>query len=591
MKLVLWVYIDMIITLYKNCRLNKSYCEVLDTIAPHTYNGVEYANSLEAYLSTLPKKVFNTGVGTIYGTNSGKIPFELAQGEGLTMYDYNYMKIADETNNFVRYCFILSLQVADGSAIAEYEEDVWASYSATMHVRKSLLTRSRSLKYGNYTIPFYKLGMEYEGNDEPTISSLKTAFDYTDSGIGKCAIVAQMQFYQLTTQGKASNVFTRTVLLKYGNGSFFNNEINNNLFAWLTELVASQTNKKFIFNQLYQTALNMPTGDYYYEISNIVLVPYKFALENCFDNSSIGANMGQLEGNTSLMFADATRCLVDDNLAFLNGQPYLTTIFSIENNFKNLGVGTFTNFYDVVSNGSTINGQIKIAVDDYNFNIFIILQNQIHNITDNYAVNVPISVQSADVTQQQKTARQLEIMNATLGLGGGLLNIGLGINNIITGGARAAFGASTGQVSQIATANQEIQGGIGQTYQGISQTAKGIANLVVLNKPLYRTSKGTFSKSIGIVNAYYGLMLFRTNSDNDIEVQANIDNGGYVVNEVVDDLLQDIAVANDKPAYNVMQFDYINNYGAFPEDIRQRLVDILTNGFKIWYNTAEYIAS
>lgn len=585
----------MIITLYKNCRLNKSYCEVLDTIAPHTYNGVEYANSLEAYLSTLPKKVFNTGVGTIYGTNSGKIPFELAQGEGLTMYDYNYMKIADETNNFVRYCFILSLQVADGSAIAEYEEDVWASYSATMHVRKSLLTRSRALKYGNFTIPFYKLGMEYEGNDEPIISSINTSFA-NNSNDSKVNIIAQLQLYKLGTQGEKTTVITRTIMLVESiYQSYFT--IGADLMKRLTNIIASQTSEQVLLFDDYCQANNLPATTlddkkWYYEISNIVMIPYKFGIENLITPHPSVYIMGTFFlsiGSGAPPFIDLTRVIIDTgNIASSLSQ---TTVFSIENNFKNIGIGTYSNIYEVLSNGTNIEGKIYIATDDYNFNVFISLQNQIHNITNNYVVEVPLSVQSADVTQQQKTARQLEIMNASLGLVGGLLNIGQGINNIVTGSARAAFGASTGQASQIATANQEIQGGVGQTYQGVTQTAKGIANLVVLNKPLYRTSKGTFSKSIGFVNAYYGLMLFIVNSDNDIEVQANIDNGGYVVNEVVDDLLQDMAVANDKPAYNVMQFDYINNYGAFPEDIRQRLVDILTNGFKIWYNTAEYIAS
>ena len=125
----------------------------------------------------------------------------------------------------------------------------------------------------------------------------------------------------------------------------------------------------------------------------------------------------------------------------------------------------------------------------------------------------------------------------------------------------------------------------------VTGIAKGIANLIVLNKPLYRTNKGTFSKSIGLINAYSGLMLFAVNPDNTTEVQANIDNAGYVVNEVVDDILQNMANDNNRPTYNVVSFDYVNNYGAFPENIREQLVEILSSGTKIWYDTASFIAS
>lgn len=614
MILVLWVYIDMIITLYKNCRLNKSYCEVLDTIAPHTYNGVEYANSLEAYLSTLPKKVFNTGVGTIYGTNSGKIPFELAQGEGLTMYDYNYMKIADETNNFVRYCFILSLQVADGSAIAEYEEDVWASYSATMHVRKSLLTRSRALKYGNKTIPFYKLGMEYEGNDEIKGVPVETS-DFSEQNIGKCMIVAQIQIYKLV-QGASgasekSDVITRTVWVyseENRQGTTINKyyfEVNQALTKYLTTLVANQSSKKFIFTNDYKQEYNIYTsGDLYFEISNFTLIPQSFGIEMYLNNNNSAKYMGYVDQlvfdpNDNIKFADLTRCsillsqsgTVQQFDTFANGYGIQLTDFEIKNDFTNLGIGTFSSMHEIISNGSDINGSIMGFCDDYNFNVILSFQNQLINITQDFLIDVPIAVQSADVTQQNKTARELEKMNAGLQVGHGGVQLFQSGIQFATSGAMTALGAMTGQVGTITNGVSGIGSSIGSLYSGISNLAKGIKNLQILNSPLFRTNKGTFTRSVGIGNSYYGLILYKIQPDNTSEVQANIDNGGYVVNEVVDDLLQDMAVANDKPAYNVMQFDYINNYGAFPEDIRQRLVDILTNGFKIWYNTAEYIAS
>ena len=588
----------MVITLYKSCKFNQSYNEVLDTIKSVTYNNVVYTNTLEAYLSTLTKYTVTT-VEPIFFTNSGKFPFEYDLGLGGNIYDYNYMKVEevipkdDNTNvSISRYFFINSITLVNIIAVADYTEDIWANYSKSMHLRKSLLVRSRATKYGSYTVPFYKLGMEYEGNNAPSISSLKTVYDATDAGLGKCAIIAQIQLYQLTQQGKASNIITRTCMLRDGNVSFTENPINTTLFNLLTQIVAGQANKKFIFNNLYATNYNISTsGDWYYEINNFILVPYKMGLANCILTSEVAYTMGNIDGMTTLVFGDLARTFCNSSSILANGQPIQTTTFSITNDFKNLGVGTYTSFYEIVSNGSTIDGSIVCASDDYNFNIFIRLQNQVHNITENYSVNIPISVQTADVTQQQKTARQLELMNTTFNIGKGIIGIYSGANSISSGVANTALGATTGQIGNVISGKGMIASGVKELYGGVTGIAKGIANLIVLNKPLYRTNKGTFSKSIGLINAYSGLMLFAVNPDNTTEVQANIDNAGYVVNEVVDDILQNMANDSNRPTYNVVSFDYVNNYGAFPENIRQQLVEILSSGTKIWYDTASYIAS
>ena len=71
--------------------------------------------------------------------------------------------------------------------------------------------------------------------------------------------------------------------------------------------------------------------------------------------------------------------------------------------------------------------------------------------------------------------------------------------------------------------------------------------------------------------------------DNETEVQANINNTGYVCNEIVDDILRDITTGTVNK-YNVMSFDYVNIYGKFTQRIASVLRDILYGGFKIWYD-------
>lgn len=607
----------MVITLYKSCKFNQSYNEVLDTIKGVTYNNVSYTNTLEAYLSTLTKYTI-TSEEPIFFTNSGKFPFEYDLGLGGNIYDYNYMKVdevipKDENTNVTisRYFFINSITLVNIIAVAEYTEDIWANYSKSMHIRKSLLTRSRATKYGSYTVPFYKLGMEYEGNNEIVPVAVQTD-DYREADIGKCMIVAQIQIYQLVVGSgggtEKSNVVTRTVWIysretqgqSYTDKYYF--DVNDSLTKYLTNVVVNQTSKKFIFTNDYKTTYSIyQTGDWYYEISNFVLIPKSFGIKmyNVTDPANYMGYVDQIvfNPNDEIRFADLYRVpltATQEGVSYqvkLTGGGIYSTHFSITNNFTNIGIGTVTNIYDIVNNGSSIDGSILVFGDDYNFNVMLSMQNQLINITDNFNIEVPISVQSADVTQQAKTSRELEKMNAGLQIGhSGIQFLQSGIQ-MATSGAMATLGAMTGQVGSIASGVSGMGSSLGSIYSGVSNLAKGIKSLQILNRPLYRTNKGTFSKSVGVANARYGLILYQINADNTTEVQANIDNAGYVVNEIVDDILQNMANDNNRPTYNVLSFDYVNNYGSFPENIRQQLVEILTNGTKIWYDTASYIAS
>ena len=100
---------------------------------------------------------------------------------------------------------------------------------------------------------------------------------------------------------------------------------------------------------------------------------------------------------------------------------------------------------------------------------------------------------------------------------------------------------------------------------------------------MFSTTKGVSSISDGLLNARIGIVELLIDSDNDIEVQANINNTGYMCNEIVDNLF--IKPLNEENnVYNVMRFDYVNIYGAFTQKIARILKKILLDGFKIWYD-------
>ena len=162
----------MIIKLYKNCILTDAYSEVFDVY----HKDANSKTALDRYLETLEQKTIATP--HTYVTNSGKISFDLNDEDGTEFYDFNYMSITDEVNNFTRFCFIDAVTVVNGIAVVSYIEDLWSNYAPSLQMRKSLLTRSRIIDYGSYKIPFYSLGMEYQGNNQLKLTRL---FDLTSA--------------------------------------------------------------------------------------------------------------------------------------------------------------------------------------------------------------------------------------------------------------------------------------------------------------------------------------------------------------------------------------------------------------------------
>ena len=126
---------------------------------------------------------------------------------------------------------------------------------------------------------------------------------------------------------------------------------------------------------------------------------------------------------------------------------------------------------------------------------------------------------------------------------------------------------------------------------GINTLGKGITSLVgsqkqleVANRSMFATNKGTSINYNVMLNARFGIVIAYIEPDNESEVQANINNTGYVCNEIVDDLFNKPITDTVATAYNVMRFDFANIFGNFTQNIAKALRAILYNGFKIWYD-------
>ena len=544
----------MIIKLYKNCILTDAYSEVFDVY----HKDANAKTALDRYLETLEQKTITTP--HTYVTNSGKISFDLNDEDGTEFYDFNYMSITDEVNNFTRFCFIDAVTVVNGIAVVSYIEDLWSNYAPSLQMRKSLLTRSRIIDYGAYKIPFYSLGMEYQGNNQMKFTRL---FDISTLN-PEVNVVMQLQLYKLSEQGELSERVIYEAFLAHKQGDVVYNDWDISVAElFIQRLMQDSSSKKISIGGI----------EFNYEIYNILLFPKEFGIPI----------------NTIAPATTNTQTTIGTQTALFRIIPPTDTSLNITNtktiacNFKQFKIGTLITAYDIVQNGTNIEIKVGYQTDFYDFKLFILFQNQIYDITSDFKIEVPISIQTADVTQQQSTAREMAQFNAKMGIASGAMQIGSGMMDSKLGLAKTFIGAGTGSLSMAMSGAQQMSEAPFKVGRGIMNIMSSAKQLEIANRAMYVSNRGCKITGNSVIAAYYGIVIYEIQPDNEVEVQANIDNCGYVCNEIVDNLLSTITTGTTNK-WNVMQFDYVNIYGKFTQRIADVLRDILNAGFKIWYD-------
>ena len=577
----------MKIILYKKCILSNSYSEVFDvfhkTKDPTTN---EETVALQRYLSSLTK--YEITADNVYVPNSGKITLELDfdyENVSNNIYEYNYMYLEDTDNNFRRYCFIDDITVVNGLAVISFSEDIWSNYASSMEIRKSLLVRSRATKYGDWSIPFYAPGMAYEGNNSLKFTDLAGQnIQLSDTNNRNVALICQLQVYNLSQEGvisdrKVYTVAANTLDIEQSEGTFVfplkKTPAKESVYEIIRQLYIKSSAKEFIV----PGTNNLPS--LYYQISNVLLLP-AYCVTGQSKTNTIG--MVNITGSATCVFYKLDISIGDipsnDSMVFVK-------TLSLDKNFKRIGIGCITNLQPIVENGTSVEIKIGIAYDDFSIGVYLVFQNQIIEITNDFLFDIPISVQTADVTQQQTANRELKTLNAKLGIANGALQIRKGMLDTSIGFGGMLLGGAVGGVAGIGL----MTGGAGGFAGGTTEIGKGITSIIgsqkqleIANRQMFASNKGTNINYNVMLNARFGVVIAYMQPDNESEVQANINNTGYVCNEIVDDLFNKPITDTVATAYNVMRFDFANIFGNFTQNIAKALRAILYNGFKIWYD-------
>lgn len=568
----------MNITLYKKCILSNSYSEVFDVFHKDSNEKV----ALDRYLASLQK--YEIVADNVYVPNSGKITLELNE-DNVNIYEYNYMYLEDTDNNFRRYCFIDDITVVNGLAVISFSEDIWSNYASSMEIRKSLLVRSIATKYGSWSIPFYAPGMAYEGNNPLKFTDLAgNNIQLSDTNNRNVALICQLQVYNLSQEGvisdrKVYTVAANTLDVEQSEGTFVfplkKTPAKESVYEIIRQLYIKSSAKEFIV----PGTNNLPS--LYYQISNVLLIP-AYCVTGQSRTNMIGAV--NITGSATCVFYKLDISIGD--IPSNDSMVFVKTI-TLDKNFKRVGIGCINNLQPITENGTSIEVKIGIAYDDFSIGVYLVFQNQIIEITNDFLFDIPISVQTADVTQQQTANRELKTLNAKLGIANGALQIRKGMLDTSIGFGGMLLGGAVGGVAGIGL----MTGGAGGFAGGTTEIGKGITSIIgsqkqleIANRQMFASNKGTNINYNVMLNARFGVVIAYMQPDNESEVQANINNTGYVCNEIVDNIFNKPITDTVATAYNVMRFDFANIFGNFTQNIAKALRAILYNGFKIWYD-------
>lgn len=568
----------MNITLYKKCILSNSYSEVFDVFHKDSNDKV----ALERYLASLQK--YEIVADNVYVPNSGKITLELNE-DNVNIYEYNYMYLEDTDNNFRRYCFIDDITVVNGLAVISFSEDIWSNYASSMEIRKSLLVRSRATKYGSWSIPFYAPGMAYEGNNQIKFTDLiGQNIQLSDTNNRNVGFVCQLQVYNLSQEGVISDrkiytVAANTLDIETSEHTFLfplkKTNAKESVYEIIRQLYIKSSAKQFIV----PGTNNSPS--LYYQISNVLLIP-----AYCVAGQSTTNMIGTVDITSSASCVFYKLDISIGDIPSNDSMVFVKTI-TLDKNFKRIGIGCITNLQPIVENGTSIEVKIGVAYDDFSIGVYLVFQNQIIEITNDFLFDIPISVQTADVTQQQAANRELKTLNAKLGIANGALQIRKGMLDTSIGFGGMLLGGAIGGVTGIGL----MTGGAGGFAGGTTEIGKGITSIIgsqkqleIANRYMFASNKGTNINYNVMLNARFGVVIAYMQPDNESEVQANINNTGYVCNEIVDNIFNKPINDAVATAYNVMRFDFANIFGNFTQNIAKALRAILYNGFKIWYD-------
>ena len=589
------------ITLFQNTKLSNKYHEVFkDQITLATYLGT--CSHLDVYSGD-----------DIYVTNNGSISIDNSTLVGHVGDKYNYMQFSQYFSGsgitLKRYAFVNEITIVNGVCIINYTEDVWHTYAIkndystdglNFDIKNSLLYQTKSLTA--YTGSSYSqaqlnalpkaLPCELEGQNAPKfrITGITPETNYETS----CYILVVASMYKTAGAGVVNKRYISNYLLSYKQkttGAYtpastlkeYDWPLTNDTLEFVQGIMAQSSDTK-VRNKI------IDDPDWYYEIIDIKLIPYTigYSLFNSVLSGDATHDYGLHEDFTPewSMVGEATdgtyqtfttECgfnnLIESDIAkyvdgdgndrwTYNGFKVYTELEvskTISSDYKYIAIGNMSRVIPLKYNGQTKKAKFKLIINKFDNSILLLFDNTITDISSDLTLNVPISCQSADITQQQKLAlktanssQMLGMISQTFGLGAQLGSLA-GSNGKSSGGDIA--GTSSSIVSKV----------LGLVSSGIQLDAR--------NQAQYLTNKLVSQNETAILNACLGILreieMEWTNGD---LVDTLLYKYGYIYTFIMDTIKYVFTSGN------YFKFTQVNVYGYFSQSIARDIETILENG-------------
>lgn len=571
------------IVLYKGCKLNNKYEEVFSFGKLPNHND----NILDEYLETL---VHSTAIDidSAYYENEGELIFENLIDDR-NIYCYNYMKILyieDETIIWKRYCFVSKIEIKHDLCYVSYKEDIWSSYiDKAIGFNNSLLINSRVRDYASWSLPIAKLPLDYDGNNPLKIDYLNQVDDYI--------AIIEIQVYQKVSGTTLVERPRKTLYCLLADYNLVNNyyRITNIRFLYrdiidkLTDLAnyiptayAFYTDKKGETTDAYDS----------YTIGNIYLLPGYFDITFQSNFNASGVEINKFPNGQPVNILYFLPELNGSNCAIISENILYTKV--IQDDYKMISVGTFNSQIQLIHNKTNHNLIISLLYTDSQLSILLNMDNQVKDVTADFEFEVPFETISSE---QYSARRNNTILKSISILFSTYLNaekvIG-GMEKTIAGAAGAVTGGLSENSGGMIRGMEKVGRGTAETREGYVGIAKNLIELGLVNAAIYSNGKGTFNIAPNIRNQKDGLLSFSIIPDNEEIVKIARNKYGYYTCmrfERIDDLLLDVPYyySSHNINYNVIKFAESNIYGDFPNEIAEKINEILNKGVRIWFTS------
>lgn len=601
------------ITLFQNTKLSNKYHEVFKD-----------QTTLATYLATCPHLDVYSG-DDIYFTNNGSISIDNSTLVGHFGDKYNYMQFTQSFaggTHLKRYAFVNDITIVNEVCVINYTEDVWHTYAIkndystdglNFDIKNSLLYQTKSLTA--YTGSSYTqaqlnalpkaLPCELEGQNAPKFrqTGITPELNYETS----CYILVVASMYKLAGQGVINKRYISNYLLSYKQkttGAYtpastlkeYDWPLTNDTLEFVQGIMAQSSDTK-VRNKI------IDDPDWYYEIIDIKLIPYTigYSLFNSVLSRDATHDYGLHEDFTPewTMVGEATdgtyqsfttECgfnnLIESDIAkyvdgsgndkwTYNGFKVYTELEvskTISSDYKYIAIGNMSRIIPLTFNGQTKELKYKLIINKFDNNILLMFNNTITDISSDLTLNVPLSCQSADITQQQKIGIKTQNAVAMIGMTGTAIQTGLSMGASFVGGMKGIAGATTS--AQLDYAGS--QAGINIASSGSSGILSLISSAIQLdsrNQAQYLTNKIVSQNETAILNACLGILreIEMTWANGDL-VDTLLYKYGYIYTFIMDTI---------KYVYtsgNYFKFTQVNVYGYFSQSIARDIETILENG-------------